>query len=154
MVKDCIGAVRGVIGQEEGEKEGVKGVSGRFKGPSLAVILEVPDSGALVSVPARDVGEGVHGRLQNRPYLLLEGVLRQVAGSSGGVTAVQYGLKGYADFSGEEVGFAISSGLQLLLAIHYSLLHAGVTSVIGSLAGIPLEARTRQWGGRPLEPLH
>jgi len=66
--------------------------------PGLA-ILDVPESRALVTVPAGDLGEGFHGGLQTSLHHLHEGVLGQVAGSSVGVTAVQYGVKGVADSS-------------------------------------------------------
>ena len=50
--------------------------------------LGIPESRALVTIPAGDLGEGIHGGLQTSLHQLLEGVLGQVAGSSVGVTAV------------------------------------------------------------------
>ena len=50
--------------------------------------LNIPESRALVTVPAGDLGKGVRGGLQTSLHQLLEGVLGQVAGSSVGVAAV------------------------------------------------------------------
>jgi len=138
---------------EEGEDEDVEDVGGGTAGPGLAV-LDVPESRALVTVPAGDLGEGVHGGLQTSLHQLLEGVLGQVAGSSVGVTAVQHGVEGVADFSGDEVGSAITSGLQLLLAVHHGLLDTGGVGLGGGRASVPLDTETGHRGGRPLEQLH
>jgi len=138
---------------EEGEEKDVEDVGGGTAGPGFAV-LDVPESRALVTVPAGDLGEGVHGGLQTGLHQLLEGGLGQVAGSPVRVTAVQHGIEGVADFSGDEVGPAITAGLQLLLTVHHGVLYAGGVGLGGGLAGVPLDAEAGHRGGRALEQLN